>query len=1005
MGTTFTTFATVINVAIIFTYKKCSTDVDAFRLHPLIEKYHNIDNRQGNKFHRQRCYASGESTGNELPEDQQISLNFNNFSDDAVKVLMLSQEEAKRGAVKQIEIKHILLGLVAVQRGIASNVLSHFGVTSKKLRDVIDNLEDNTIPPDDKNEDYNLIFSQESKNALQLSSIEAESMGNKTLETEHILLGMLGTHSYTFRQILDALTVNIDAMRNLTLKYIAEEKEKPAEEMPTDTWKQALSQYTYIPTPGRSEDILRDTYQVSPLNAFTIDITRKAEEGKLQKVLCRDSEIDRSIRTLCRKYKRNPILIGEPGVGKTAVVEGIAMQLREGHVLEKMLNKRLRQLDVGLLVAGARFRGQFEERLTRLIEEIKNAKNIILVIDEAHMLVGAGAGEGALDAANLLKPTLARGEIQCIAITTPKEYQKHFEKDAALCRRFQPIHVKEPSDKDTQIILNATAEACGRFHNVKYNMDAVAAALKYSKQFIPERYLPDKAIDILDEAGSLAKIRFYEQLKVEWKHAVNPLKERGVYDVLTSNFAKNANNEAIESDVHSSKVSTQHSEANIGVDSVTDVAKMPSQTYKGYHIDGSINFPATDMISEENYDTEYTSNASWDSDSTETLCEVNTEHVAEVVSNWTGVPLKKLTQGEIEAIRNLEQELHKSVVGHEEAVKNIAKAIRRAKTNIKNPERPIGSFLFCGPPGVGKSEIAKTLTKLMFTEDNLIKLDMSEYNEPHSISRILGSPPGYKGHDSGGQLTEKLRKNPYSVVMFDEIEKAHRNVLNILLQILEDGKLTDSKNQTVSFKNTIIIMTSNVGSHIIEKAVRGIHTFGFNIEDVLNDKQTDYEKAKKQVCDELKSTFKPELIDRIDDVILFRPLNEQQMKQIAKLMIEATLKRAKDAGIDVVVDDSFIDHIMKLPRDATGGARPIRRLITTHLDDQLADFVISKDYIPGIKYRITVDSNAQIKIKSDKKTSPRKQGKQVHSLSPLISLHTTEAELQPLVPALNEVDI
>ncbi|GFE53489.1 ATP-dependent Clp protease ATP-binding [Babesia ovis] len=909
---------------------------------------------------------------------------------------MLSQEEARKEAVGQIGIKHIFQALVYLDAGVASQVMTHLGVNSKRVREVITKL---TVIPKEQNESTIgvMTFSKEAKEALQLSAVEADKMGHGTIETEHILLGVIGAQSHSMTQIINMLGINLDEIRNLTMKYIADQKKHADEEPQHDTWKQALNQYSYIPAHGRPEDMMRDVYGNSPLNAFTVDLTQKAEEGKLQKVLCRSVEIDRAIRTLCRRHKRNPILIGEPGVGKTAVVEGIAMQLLEGHVMENMRNKRIRQLDIGLMVAGARFRGQFEERLTKLIEEIKSMNDIILVIDEAHMIVGAGAGEGALDAANLLKPSLARGEIQCIAITTPKEYRKHFEKDAALSRRFQPIYVNEPSDKDTREILYATAEACGKYHKVNYNTDAVDMALKYAKQFLPDRYLPDKAIDIIDEAGSLAKIRYHEQVAGLYN-------ESGVESTLDTSTKGTITEkqtlglfDRIKSDGTSSET------VNPPMNTETETKDESTGVYKGYQVDKKLE--AELLLSDYSSDDYYTSDDQLsDIGDTTPICEVNTEHVAEVVSAWTGIPLNKLSQGEVDAMKNMENELHKTVIGHEDAVKHISKAIRRAKTKIKNPDRPIGSFLFCGPPGVGKSEIARALTKLLFTKENLIKLDMSEYNEPHSISRILGSPPGYKGHDSGGQLTEKLRKNPYSVVMFDEIEKAHRDVLNVLLQILEDGKLTDSRNQTVSFKNAVIIMTSNIGSSLIEKSSNGVHSFGFNI-DTNTDPESSYQKVKHQVCEELKNMFKPELIDRIDDVILFKPLNEDQLKQIAILMMQDTVNRAKENGIQVTVDDSFVEYILKLPRDSKGGARPLRRIITTNLDDTLSDFLISPDYIPGLKYRIAVDENSQVVLKAEAPKEAAGTPTEQVTPPPAIIVHNSGSELLPLLPTPNEVDV
>ncbi|KAK1445101.1 ATP-dependent CLP protease [Babesia gibsoni] len=901
---------------------------------------------------RQRCHGTDDADKHNRADGSRLYLNFNNFSDNSVKVLMLSQEEARQASASQIATRHIFQGLVCLESGLASRILREFNVTVKKAREAgkAENQQQRMAASTNKTDVTSLTFSDDAKQALEQSSIEAERLGQSYIETEHILLGVLHSKSEDMVQLMSSLSLDKDTVQKATMKHIAQQKQQNEEQSPQDVWKHTLNQYSYIPAQGRNMELLKDGYTASPLNAFTVDITSKAEEGKLPKVLCRDVEIDRAIRTLCRKHKRNPILIGEPGVGKTAVVEGLAMELLNDDVMPCLMNKRIRQLDVGLLVAGSRFRGQFEERLTKLIDELKTMKDVILVIDEAHMLVGAGAGDGALDAANLLKPSLSRGEIQCIAITTPKEYRKYFEKDAALSRRFQPIYVNEPSEEQTKKILYATTESYGKFHKVKYTDEAVMAAMKYSKQFIPDRFLPDKAIDILDEAGSLAKIRYYEN------------------NVLPNISAEDQDSEELSTDID---------DIDVRPGDIPELGKEDNSILRQFmahekylESQNAPNINEFDSEDDSDQDDDYSTDMLSDAEdylenkkSNKVLCEVSPEHVAEVVSTMTGVPLKKLSEDELSAIRNMEEEIHKSIIGQEEAVTHICKAIRRAKANIKNPDRPIGSFLFCGPPGVGKSEISRALTRFLFAKENLIKLDMSEYNEPHSISRILGSPPGYKGHDAGGQLTDKLRKNPYSVVMFDEIEKAHHDVLNVLLQILEDGKLTDSRNQVVSFKNAVIIMTSNIGSNVIERASRGVHSFGFNVEASSSSEEENYAKLKGLVQEELKSQFKAELINRIDDVILFMPLKEQEMKQIAKLMIDVVVKRATEAGVNVVVEESFVDYVLKLPRDDKSGARPLRRLITSHLEDKLTDLIISPDYMPGKEYRVTVDENSQVVIR------------------------------------------
>ncbi|XP_953433.1 endopeptidase (CLP homologue) ATP-binding chain, putative [Theileria annulata] len=832
-----------------------------------------------------------------LPTSHNIAplyLNFDNFSDNAIKVLMLSLEEAKLSNQPSVESAHIFQGLVCLNQGLAFKILKEFGVTVNSAR----NAAKSSYPVDESKKVKNLpTFSNSAKNALDYSSTEAERLGNSTIETEHLLLGVLNDTTKEMSTFYKNLDLDVTLAIDTTVRTIEKIKEIKESNSLSENIQESSPNFVYL-----SPTMNRDELAQSCISLFTVDLTEKARNGQLPKVIHRDNEIERAIITLSRMTKSNPLLVGEPGVGKTAIVEGIANKISQGISQPQISKKRILQLQFGLLIAGTKFRGQFEERLTKLIDEIKSSGDIILVIDEAHMLIGmkfiynnnklgAGAGDGSIDAANLLKPPLSRGEIQCIAITTPKEYKKYFEKDMALSRRFHPIYVDEPSEEDTLKILNGISSSYGEFHGVEYTQESIKLALKYSKQYINDRFLPDKAIDIMDESGSFAKIQYQNELKRE----------------------KNELTSATETEGNGETESNPENE-------VEQVVEKKEQNVLG---------------------------------------QVKPEHVAEVMSIWTGIPLKKLTRGEMEIIRNMEEDLHKMVIGQEEAVKNVCKAIRRAKTNIKNPNRPIGSFLFCGPPGVGKSEVARALTKYLFAKENLIRIDMSEYTEPHSISRILGSPPGYKGHDTGGQLTEKVKSNPYSVVMFDEIEKAHHDVLNILLQILEDGKLTDSKNQTISFKNTIIIMTSNTGSNVIQRSSKGVHTFGFTVD---SDESSDYLKIKALVMEELKSHFLPELINRIDDVILFKPLSESELKEIAKLMLNDLTARANSAGILIEISEKFADYILKLPRDDKSGARPLRRLITSVLEDKLADLVISDDFDSNNTYTVTVDEADSVVI-------------------------------------------
>ncbi|KAK2194584.1 bifunctional ClpA-B [Babesia duncani] len=845
-----------------------------------------------------------------------VRLNFNNFGDNAVKVLMLSQEEARRNYQPQISTEHIFQGLLRIKDGVAHKILTEFNIS---LADTLE-ATNVSLPPREESPEYSnqvITFSQNAKEALDYSSTIAERLGAQIIETEHLLLGVCNDSSDNMIIFFKHLHVDPKVIEKKTLEYLEQLKKDLDNVSTTESISNPFS-LMYASGLGK------DTLLASTISSFTTDFTKLAREGEFHEAINREDIIDRAIRTLCRKTKSNVILIGEPGVGKTAIAEGIALKIAKGEALPAIANKHMLMLEIGMLLAGTKFRGQFEERLVKLLEDIKEMGNVILVIDEAHMLVGAGSGEGSIDAANLLKPALARGEIQCIAITTPREYKKYFEKDQAFARRFQPIHVEEPSEGDTIEILNKLSDSYGKFHNVIYSPEAITMAAKYSKQYISDRFLPDKAIDVLDESGSLAKLQYQkDSLAARQKQIDNP--EHVVADTTA-------------------------------VDSPDAPTLTPTANMQDARVQDSSDTSAQGVIA--------TSQSAPKVNEDRII--VSTDHVAEIVSSWSGIPLKRLTASELDSVRNLEAELKRTIIGQDEAVTNVCKAIKRAKCQIKNPDRPIGTFLFCGPPGVGKSLVAKVLSRNLFAnKSKMIRLDMSEYSEPHSISKILGSPPGYKGHDAGGQLTEKVRKMPYCVVMFDEIEKAHPDVLGVLLQILEDGKLTDSRNESVSFKNTIIIMTSNMGSNVIQRASRGVFEFGFH---TPTDTLSNYNKIKTLVLEELKSQLKPELVNRIDEIIIFKPLSPEQMLEIAELMVKDVIGRAKSAGLDLTVDKCVLEHIIKIASQQNGkfgendGARPLRRAITLVLEDPLAEIIISPLYHPGHAYVADMGPDAQVSI-------------------------------------------
>ena len=787
------------------------------------------------------------------------------FTNRAKKAIEIANDLAIELGHNYIGTEHILYGLSKEGSGVAAKVLENQEVEPQKILDKIDEL----IGREDKTEET-LGFTPRTKRVIENAFIEAKKLGYNYIGTEHLLIGILREADSIAARILLDLNVNIPKLYNEIIKVINDEE---IGEDGTNTKKETRRKGSYNST--------------ATLNQFGEDLTKKAEEGKLDPVVGRKEEIQRVIQILSRRTKNNPCLIGEPGVGKTAVVEGLAQKIVAGDIPEILKDKRVVTLDISGMVAGAKYRGDFEERIKKALNEVKKAGDVILFIDEIHTIVGAGAADGAIDAANILKPLLARGEIQLIGATTLNEYRKYIEKDSALERRFSPVNVKEPTPSDTIEILNGLRDKYEAHHNVKITKEAIEAAVKLSVRYINDRFLPDKAIDLIDES-SRARIKTYtepENLK-ELQTKIEEIEKDKEEAVRSQKFEKAA--------------------------SLRDKEKELKEKYE----------------KEEQ---------KWKNKNTKQVTNITEENIAEVISTWTGIPVYKITENENERLKNLEKELHKRVVGQNEAVEAVAKAIKRGRVGLKDPNRPIGSFLFLGPTGVGKTELSKALAQCLFgDESSMIRIDMSEYMEPHSVSKLIGSPPGYVGFEEGGQLTEKIRRKPYAVILFDEIEKAHPDVMNMLLQILEDGRLTDSQGRTVNFKNTVIIMTSNLGARVITDK----KSLGFSNNEKQEDSQKDYEETKKEVMQILKKELRPEFINRIDEIIVFHKLNDEEIRKIVDIMIAEVERRLKEQNIEIEVDDSVKDLIAKTGVDKAFGARPLRRTIQNLLEDKLAEEIL-----------------------------------------------------------------
>ncbi|APD47339.1 MULTISPECIES: ATP-dependent Clp protease ATP-binding subunit [unclassified Synechococcus] len=839
---------------------------------------------------------------------------FERFTEKAIKVIMLAQEEARRLGHNFVGTEQILLGLIGEGTGVAAKVLKSMGVNLKDARVEVEKI----IGRGSGFVAVEIPFTPRAKRVLELSLEEARQLGHNYIGTEHLLLGLIREGEGVAARVLENLGVDLAKVRTQVIRMLGETAEVAA--------GSGSKGSTKTPT----------------LDEFGSNLTQLAAEGKLDPVVGRHNEIDRVIQILGRRTKNNPVLIGEPGVGKTAIAEGLAQRITVGEIPDILEDKRVLTLDIGLLVAGTKYRGEFEERLKKIMEEIRSAGNVILVIDEVHTLIGAGAAEGAIDAANILKPALARGELQCIGATTLDEYRKHIERDAALERRFQPVMVGEPSVVDTIEILRGLRERYEQHHRLKISDEALVAAATLGDRYINDRFLPDKAIDLVDEAGSRVRL-MNSKLPPAAKELDKQL--RGVQKEKENSVREQDYGKAGE--LRDKEVELRE---QIRLILQTRREEEPSATEATTDVDPAVAVPETAVAIELPL-------AGADGDRSPVVTE---EDIAQIVAAWTGVPVQKLTESESVKLLNMEETLHQRLIGQDEAVKSVSKAIRRARVGLQNPNRPIASFIFSGPTGVGKTELTKSLAAYFFgSEDAMIRLDMSEYMERHTVSKLIGSPPGYVGFNEGGQLTEAVRRRPYTVVLFDEIEKAHPDVFNLLLQLLEDGRLTDSKGRTVDFKNTLIIMTSNIGSKVIEKGGGGL---GFEFSGAAAE-ETQYNRIRSLVNEELKQYFRPEFLNRLDEIIVFRQLSRDEVKEIAEIMLREVFSRILEKGIELSVTPAFKERLVEEGYNPSYGARPLRRAVMRLLEDSLAEEFLSGRLKDGDSAVVDVDDDKQVVIR------------------------------------------
>ena len=811
---------------------------------------------------------------------------FERFTDRARKVVVAAQEEARKLGHSQIGIEHVLLGVLAEGQGVAAKALGSLDVRLDEARRVVNNALPTGGP---KSPGDHIPFTPDAKKLLETSLREALQLGHNYIGTEHILLGLIRMSGGAVAEIFQQVDGGAESVRQALIGEMSKPGNKERRTGNSPALQTASS--------GGRESRKSGS---NILDAFGTNLTQAAEEGKLDPVIGRSREIDRMMQILARRTKNNPVLIGEPGVGKSAIVEGFAQRIADNEVPHSLAGKALYSIDLGALVAGTRFRGDFEERIKRVLKEVQKQKNVLIFLDEIHTMVGAGAAEGAIDAASLLKPMLARGEMQTIGATTSDEYRKYFNRDSALSRRFQPIRVEEPSTSDTVEILMGLKGRYEIFHRVSFTDGAIAAAAHLADRYISDRFLPDKAIDLMDEAGSRKKLYSLSSVpKVEeLDHQISELRIQKSDAIRIEDYKKAATLRGQEKKLLAERGSavSEGGESN------------------GGHV-------------------------------------IDEDEIAEVLAQWTGIPVQKLTEEESSRLMNMEECLHRRIVAQHEAIAAVSRSIRRTRAGLKDPKRPSGSFIFLGPSGVGKTETAKALTEFLFDkEDALIQIDMSEYMEKHTVSRLVGSPPGYVGYEEGGQLTEAVRRRPFSVVLFDEIEKAHPDVFNTLLQVLEDGRLTDAHGKAVDFKNVVIIMTSNLGTKRMRERSVGFHNESEGLA---------YERVQERLTDELKRHFRPEFLNRVDEVIVFRELELEEIKQIVTMLMKRTEDQLRSRSLELVLGDSAKDFLARKGYDPEMGARPLRRAIQKHLEDPLSERILAGEFEACSTILVSLDEESE----------------------------------------------
>ena len=822
----------------------------------------------------------------------------NNFTPRAQQVLALARKEADRFHHNYVGTEHLLLGLINLGQGVAVNVLQKMGLDLQTVRSAVEK-QVGTGP--ESKPSGNIPYTPRVKKVLALAGKEAKALNHSYVGTEHILLGLLREGEGVAARVLKSLDVDIERCRNEILSELDPNFSGEPEEASAGS-------------PGNAPEDKKDS-KTPALKAFGRDLTELAKKGELDPVIGRKYEIRRVVQTLCRRSKNNPVLIGEAGVGKTAIVEGLAQEIASGVVPEILEDKRVITLDLALMVAGTKYRGQFEERIKAVMDEIRRAKNVIIFIDELHTIVGAGAAEGAMDASNIFKPALSRGELQCIGATTLSEYRKYIEKDGALDRRFQSVKVEAPSVEDTILILKGIRGKYEDHHKVNYTDEALVSAAKLSERYITARFLPDKAIDILDEAGARARI---ESLK----------RPPEIEEMNTT---------------------------------IEEVCLKKEEAIAGQHFEEAAKFRDEEKQLRSKLEGTI---AEWKKSREENRLTVDEDEMLQVVADWTGIPLARMEQKETKKLLRLEQDLQSEVIGQQLATEAISKALRRSRADLKDPKRPIGSFMFLGPTGVGKTLLAKVLAEQMFGDkDAIIQIDMSEYMEKFAVSRLVGSPPGYVGYEEGGQLTEAVRRKPYSVVLFDEIEKAHPDVVQLLLQVLEEGRLTDSLGRKIDFRNTILIMTSNVGADILQRNT----SMGFGIE---SNAESEYEKIREKILDETKRVFKPEFLNRLNDLIIFKPLAREDMKAIVELELRNVSDRLRERDFTFEFSDTAKAFLIDKGYDVKYGARPLRRAIERHLEDNLAEAILGEKIKAGEVIRVGLnEEGSELSFEQDQPVS------------------------------------